>query len=107
MGDVAATTDYQTATNINVLSSAIGGQQTTPVVTSVSQVWGTVGLLCSDGLTKHVPDDRIRERLLNMTSARQVCQDLVQDALDDGGTDNVTVVVGRTVRRDERDDRVD
>jgi serine/threonine protein phosphatase PrpC len=36
-----------------------------------------------------------------------VCHDLVQDALDDGGTDNVTVVVGRTLRRDERDDRAD
>ena len=104
---VLSRTDAYRSPWVNVLSSAIGGQQTTPVVTSVSQVWGTVGLLCSDGLTKHVPDDRIRERLLNMTSARQVCQDLVQDALDDGGTDNVTVVVGRTVRRDERDDRVD
>jgi serine/threonine protein phosphatase PrpC len=35
-----------------------------------------------------------------MTSAEQVCNDLVQDALDGGGTDNITVVVGRTVRRD-------
>jgi PPM family protein phosphatase len=85
----------------NMLSSSIGGPQTTPVVHSLSQVWGTVGLLCSDGLTKHVSDERIRERLMTMTSARQVCGDLVQDALDGGGTDNVTVVVGRTVRRNE------
>jgi len=63
-------------------------------------MWGTVGLLCSDGLTKHVSDERIRDRLLAMTSAKQVCADLVQDALDGGGTDNITVVVGRTIRRD-------
>jgi serine/threonine protein phosphatase PrpC len=32
-----------------------------------------------------------------MTSARQVCEQLVQDALDGGGTDNITIVVGRAV----------
>ncbi len=57
-------------------------------------------LWCSDGLTKHVSDDRIRERLMTMTSAKQVCEDLLQDALDDGGTDNVTMIVGRTLRND-------
>jgi len=98
---VLSRTDAYRSPWVNVLSSAIGGQQTTPVVSSLSQVWGTVGLLCSDGLTKHVPDERIRERLLNLTSARQACEALVQDALDGGGTDNVTVVVGRTVRRDD------
>jgi protein phosphatase len=61
------------------------------------QQWGQVGLLCSDGLTKHVSDERIREQLRSMTSARQVCEDLLQDALDAGGTDNITVLVGRTV----------
>lgn len=84
----------------HVLSSAIGGQQTTPVVTAVENDWGYVHFLCSDGLTKHVPDERIRERLLAMTSAKQVCEDLLQDALDAGGTDNVTVIVGRTIKRD-------
>lgn len=83
----------------NVLSSSIGGQQTAPVVTRMEQEWGNIGLLCSDGLTKHVSDEKIRERLLSMTSARQACETLLQDALDDGGTDNVTILVGRTTRR--------
>jgi len=56
-----------------------------------------VVLLCSDGLTKHVPDERIRERLANITSARDACEQLLQDALDGGGTDNITIVIGRTV----------
>jgi protein phosphatase len=60
-------------------------------------------LLCSDGLTRHVSDDRIRDRLRAMTSARQVCEDLLQDALDDGGTDNITILVGRTVRKHTED----
>jgi protein phosphatase len=84
----------------HVLSSSIGGPQSEPVVQHFDQEWGTVGLLCSDGLTKHVTDARIRERLMAMTSARQACEALLQDALDAGGTDNITIVIGRTVRRD-------
>jgi len=81
----------------NVLSSAIGGPQTEPVVTRLRSDWNNVHLGCSDGLTKHVPDERIAERLAAMTSAKQVCEQLLQDALDGGGTDNITVMVGRTV----------
>jgi protein phosphatase len=84
----------------HVLSSSIGGNQTAPVVTRLDQAWGTVGLLCSDGLTKHVPDEKIAERLKSMTSARQACETLLQDALDGGGSDNITILVGRAVRRD-------
>ncbi len=85
----------------HVLSSSLGGPESAPVVTAMQQDWNTVGLLCSDGLTKHVPDERIRERLLAMTSARQACEALLHDALDAGGTDNVTVIVGRPVRRND------
>jgi protein phosphatase len=84
----------------HVLSSSIGGHQTAPVVTRLDQAWGTVGLLCSDGLTKHVPDERIAERLRCMTSARQACETLLQDALDGGGSDNITILVGRAVRKE-------
>jgi protein phosphatase len=79
----------------HVLSSAIGGSESAPVVTRIDQAWQHVGLLCSDGLTKHVSDERIRERLAGMKSAKQVCEDLLQDALDAGGSDNITIVVRR------------
>jgi protein phosphatase len=84
----------------NVLSSSIGGSQTAPVVTRVPTTWNTVHLLCSDGLTKHVPDEKIAERLRTMISARQACEQLLQDALDAGGTDNITVCIGRAVKKD-------
>jgi len=83
----------------HVLSSAIGGQQTAPVVTRIESVWNQVVLLCSDGLTKHVPDDRIADRLRSMTTAQEVCEQLLQDALAGGGSDNITIVVGRAVRK--------
>jgi protein phosphatase len=84
----------------NVLSSAIGADHTTPVVTRLQSDWHNVHLMCSDGLTKHVSDERIAEVLASMTSAKQACEQLLQDALDAGGTDNITVIVGRTVSRD-------
>ena len=84
----------------NVLASALGADSAEPVVTRLQADWNNVHLLCSDGLTKHVSDDRIAERLASMTSAKQVCEQLLQDALDGGGTDNITIIVGRQVPRD-------
>ena len=84
----------------HVLSSSLGGPQTAPVVKRLPNSWSTTHILCSDGLTKHVSDARIAERLGAMKSAKQVCEDLVQDALDGGGTDNITITVGRAVAKD-------
>jgi serine/threonine protein phosphatase PrpC len=83
----------------NVLSSAIGGDEAVPVVTRMRADWKSIHLLCSDGLTKHVSDDTIRERLSSMTSSRQVCEQLLEDALAGGGTDNISIIVGRSVPR--------
>jgi protein phosphatase len=82
----------------HLLTSSIGGQQTEPKVTRVDMAWGHVLLLCSDGLTRHVSDERIRDVLRSLTSARQACETLLQEALDGGGTDNITIVVGRAVQ---------
>jgi len=81
----------------HVLSSAIGGEHTMPVVTRLKSEWHIVHLLCSDGLTKHVSDERIAERLASMTSAKQVCEQLLEDALEGGGSDNITMIIGRAV----------
>lgn len=78
----------------HVLTSAVGGTEIMPVMTTLTSRRGDVLLACSDGLTKHVSDDRIRDRLQAMTSAEQVCRALVDDALEAGGSDNITVLVG-------------
>src|SRR5688500_13816680 len=80
----------------HVLASAIGASESSPEVTRVNvRQRGTVILVCTDGLTKHVSDSEIAERLGVMESAEQVSGDLLQLALDRGGTDNITLVVGR------------
>jgi protein phosphatase len=85
----------------HVLASAIGGQAATPEVTRLDiSRRGTVLLLCSDGLTKHVSDAQIAAELGRLTSAEQVCRTLLQMALDGGGSDNVTVLAGRAARHD-------
>jgi protein phosphatase len=81
----------------SVLSSAIGADATVPVVTRLRSDWNNIHLMCSDGLTRHVPDERIAAILATMSSAKQACEQLLQDALDAGGTDNITIVVGRTI----------
>jgi serine/threonine protein phosphatase PrpC len=85
----------------HTLTSSIGGRQTDPKVTRFDMTWGHVLLLCSDGLTRHVSDDRIRDVLRSMTSAKQACEDLLGEALEGGGSDNITIVVGRALQRDE------
>jgi protein phosphatase len=84
----------------HVLSSAIGASDALPELTRVDvRERGCVTLVCTDGLTKHVTDDEIAEHLRTMTSAEQVCRALLQLALDRGGTDNITMVIGRALRR--------
>jgi len=84
----------------SVLSSAIGADTTRPVVTRLQSDWLNVHLLCSDGLTRHVSDERIAQVLGSMTNAKQACEQLLQDALDGGGTDNITVCIGRLTPKD-------
>ena len=35
-----------------------------------------------------------------MTSSKQVCEQLLADALEDGGSDNITIIVGRNVPKE-------
>jgi serine/threonine protein phosphatase PrpC len=79
----------------HILWSALGGKEALPEVITLDCEWEDVMLLCSDGLTKHVTDDEIRAQLLKGESAESSCHALVDLALSRGGSDNVTVVIGR------------
>jgi len=57
---------------------------------------GSQLLLCSDGLTEDVRDAQIAGILANTTWSAQECVDaLVAAALDNGGSDNITVILIR------------
>src|SRR6185437_4453353 len=99
---ILARTDAKDTSLAAGLASAIGDLQSAPFVTRTDQAWGNVGVLCTDGLTKHVSEKRIGERLRSMTSAKQACEDLIQDALDSGGSDHISIAIGRTVKKDRK-----
>jgi len=79
----------------HVLYSAIGATRAEPMTTIADLRWDDVMLLCTDGITKHVSDDEIRIALAESTAAEATARELVQLALDRGGSDNTTVIVGR------------
>jgi serine/threonine protein phosphatase PrpC len=75
----------------NVITHAIGVSDLIHLdfVDGVVQT-GDTFLLCSDGLTTHVSSQEIGEVMAGRR-AREICEQLVELALDRGGTDNVTV----------------
>lgn len=82
----------------HVLTSALGGRAAAPVVNALNLQRNTVFLLCSDGLTRHVTDAELAGCLGTLSSAQQACNDLLRLALERGGHDNITIVIGRARR---------
>jgi protein phosphatase len=78
----------------NVITRAIGfHDDPDPDVWAVPARAGLRLLLCSDGLTKELRDDRIRLHLAAGMPPGETAAALVDAALASGGRDNVTVVV--------------
>jgi protein phosphatase len=59
-------------------------------------------LLCSDGLTNELSDDRIAATLRQVADPKEAARDLVRQARAEGGGDNITVVVVDVVDDDGR-----
>jgi serine/threonine protein phosphatase PrpC len=88
-GDVAA------SRHRHVLTNALGGScEDVQVDTDRLQLEdGDRLLLCSDGLTDLVDDAAITTIMRQATRSSDACERLVQRALENGGRDNVTVIV--------------
>ncbi len=59
-------------------------------------------LLCSDGLTNELNDDRIAATLRQVADPKEAARELVRQARAEGGGDNITVVVVDVVDDDGR-----
>ncbi|MEO8194244.1 MAG: protein phosphatase 2C domain-containing protein [Gemmatimonadales bacterium] len=79
------------------LSSAVGGTEMAPVVGLIDLEPGDGLLLCTDGLTKHVTNDRIAEAMTGSESAEAIGRRLLEEALGGGGTDNIAVIVVKSL----------
>jgi protein phosphatase len=98
MVSVGALTEEQAAKSgpAASLTSAIGGSELSPVVGLVDLDPGDGILLCTDGLTRHVSDQRLTEVLGEAATAQAAGEKLLAEALDGGGKDNITLIVVRT-----------
>lgn len=78
------------------LSRAVGIWPVVPVDMLIAKpIAGDVYLLCSDGLTKMIPTDRIAEVLAEEREEKVAAERLVTLANEAGGKDNVTVIIVR------------
>lgn len=76
----------------NVITRSVGYERDVhPDVIEREILPGELYLICSDGLSSLVPDRRISE-ILNQNPPQKVVQPLVEQALANGGDDNVTVL---------------
>lgn len=76
----------------NVITRAVGGGEVLYVDSAVfAPEAGDTYLLCSDGLYNEVSDDNIRRKLA--LDLEEAVQRLVDEALHNGGRDNISVVV--------------
>ena len=81
----------------HVITNAVGGNdaKVTVEVHKVHLEGGDAVLLCSDGLTNMLPDEEIVRILQTEVDPEQVCRHLVARANEEGGKDNITVIVAR------------
>lgn len=85
-----------TAANQNILTRALGTAVEVDVDTQERRLNnGDLLLLCTDGLTRMVPDADIAATLGAVPDAAAVCDRLVKTAVERGGRDNVTVAAAR------------
>ena len=79
----------------SVLMRVLGDVDATPEIDTMVEKAepGDRWLLCSDGLSSYVAEDRIAAALANGGDAEEVAERLIKESLDQGAPDNVTVVV--------------
>jgi protein phosphatase len=62
-------------------------------LTEVPVQAGDYLLLCSDGLTRMVPDHTLAHAIFELRDPQRICDYLIDAANRGGGADNITVVV--------------
>jgi len=79
----------------SVLMRVLGDVDATPEIDTAvhDAVPGDRWLLCSDGLSSYVSEDKIKQALVTSESTQDAADRLVKDSLDQGAPDNVTVVI--------------
>ncbi|HET6972645.1 MAG TPA: Stp1/IreP family PP2C-type Ser/Thr phosphatase, partial [Pyrinomonadaceae bacterium] len=90
----------------NVISRALGAEQGVEVDMKTIEVEdGTEFLLCTDGITRHVPDNELRQLMVTSNNLDELCSELKRRCYERGAEDNLTVIavrVGEHLKAGER-----
>lgn len=80
----------------NVISRALGAEASVEVDLRTFDVEnGTVFLLCSDGITRHLPDEELSSLLRTATDLEETCAEMKRLCYERGAEDNLTAVLVR------------
>ena len=91
----------------NVISRALGAEQGVEVDMKTMEVEdGTEFLLCTDGVTRHVSDNELRQLMVISNNLDELCDALKRRCYERGAEDNLTVVAVRVGDQLKSDDRL-
>lgn len=80
----------------NVISRALGAEAAVEVdVRTFDFEAGTTFLLCSDGITRHIPDPELSSLLRHAPSLKEACEEMKRVCYERGAEDNLTAVLVR------------
>src|ERR671910_3050885 len=95
----------------NVISRALGAEDDVEVDLKVIEVdEGTQFLLCTDGITRHISDNELRQLLLTNDDLVAACEEMKRRCFDRGAEDNLTAVlvsVGQPISISDRAEDVE
>lgn len=81
----------------NVISRAIGAEASVEVdLKTIEIAQGTIFLLCSDGITRHIPDEELEQILQNSEDLPAACAQMKEICYERGAEDNLTAVIVQT-----------
>ncbi|MBX3244247.1 MAG: protein phosphatase 2C domain-containing protein [Acidobacteria bacterium] len=82
----------------NIISRAVGAADTVEVdIKTILIDPGSVYLLCSDGITRHISDNELEHLLATGMSPEMLCEQMKDLCYERGAEDNLTAIIIKTV----------
>ena len=78
----------------NVISRALGAEDSVEAdMKTIEVADGSAFLLCTDGITRHLPDHELRELMTSDGTPAQLCEEMKRRCYQRGAEDNLTAVI--------------